>query len=62
MTKPEPIKSWERGDTVYHPNDLGEAKVMAVADGYIMARRPRGSPFVISFRTATETYLRKCVK
>jgi hypothetical protein len=31
-------------------------KVMAVADGYVMARRPRCSPFILSVSDFNRTY------
>lgn len=36
----------KRGDTFEYRGDL--AKVMAVADGWVMARKPRAAPFVVS--------------
>ena len=33
------------GDKIY--DEYGEARIMAIAEGYAMARRPRAMPFVI---------------
>ncbi len=38
----------KRGDTFPHPSDGGEVRVMAVADGYAMCRRPGCAPFVVA--------------
>lgn len=38
------------GDTVPHITDKGDVKIMAIADGYVMARRPRCSPFILTVK------------
>jgi hypothetical protein len=52
-----PINNWERGDKVYHFTG-GKAKIMCVADNYIMARRKGCAPFVVSYREATLAFLK----
>lgn len=56
-----PIKDWKRGDKAYHPTG-GVVEIMAVADNYIMARRKGASPFIMSFMTATEAFLKHSQK
>lgn len=53
-----PIMNWMIGEKVPHESDGEPCKIMAVADGYIMLRRPRKMPFVISFKTATEWWMK----
>ena len=36
------------GDKIY--DEYGEARIMAVAEGYVMARRPRCMPFIVALK------------
>ena len=43
---------------MYFYDRLGKAHIMAVVDGYVMARRYRCYPFVISERDVVESLIR----
>jgi hypothetical protein len=37
---------FKRGDVLKRPNGAGEARVMAVAEGWVMLRHPGAAPFL----------------
>jgi hypothetical protein len=50
----EAVKALQVGDRFRRPGwgDSATARVMAIADGYVMARRPHAMPFVVSVKEA----------
>jgi len=55
------VKTWKVGEKFNHENG-DYCKIMAISDGYIMARKPRCAPFVVSFKTAEEWWKKWNIK
>lgn len=51
------LREIKRGDWIRHHVNL--AKVMVVADGYVMARVPRCYPFVVTVKEALESLAKR---